>query len=82
MEDGDVDAIKHQYVDAVRKMAVTQVRALRSMMLELPGLSMRLAQQGQDTPFDFIENTTGRALTVTEALVPLVPALGACSMHT
>jgi thiamine pyrophosphokinase len=26
LEAGDMDAIKHQYVDAVRKMAVTQVR--------------------------------------------------------
>lgn len=26
LEAGNMDAIKHQYVDAVRKMAVTQVR--------------------------------------------------------
>lgn len=26
LEAGDLDAIKHQYVDAVRKMAVTQVK--------------------------------------------------------
>lgn len=28
LEAGDMDAIKHQYVDAVRKMAVAQVRSL------------------------------------------------------
>jgi hypothetical protein len=33
LEAGDMDAIKHQYVDAVRKMAVAQVRCLASVLI-------------------------------------------------
>lgn len=35
LEAGDMDAIKHQYIDAVRKMAVTQVRLFGDAFLHL-----------------------------------------------